>query len=116
MRHNIHLNNTLVDVRRQRALCFRETLLLTALNKLQQVGLAHANQLCDFLVTALCITTVVFFFLGTAKSEAYQLFELSVSTMREDALWSAINKNLQMTHQNVPRLILGSPVKYLASH
>ncbi len=53
------MNNTLVDVRGQRALCFRETLLLMALNKLQQVGLADAHQLSHFLVTSLCVTTFI---------------------------------------------------------
>ncbi len=38
-------------------MCFRETQLLMALHKLQQVGLAHAHQLYHFLVTALYITT-----------------------------------------------------------
>ena len=43
---------------------------LTALCKLQQVGLAHAYQLSHCLVTTLFVTTVLLI-LGTAKSEAY---------------------------------------------
>jgi len=46
-------------VKGHKGLCFTEEVLLAALNKLQQVGLADAHQLCHFLVTTLSITTAI---------------------------------------------------------